>query len=296
MTQAATGQGGPHLASGRVLDGKAIAARVRAEVAEEVARLRQAGVVPGLAVVLVGDDPASQVYVRNKGRACDEVGVVHFDHRLPATTTQAELSQLIAALNADPRVHGILVQLPLPAGLDSAALLAQIDPRKDVDGLLAENIGRLWSGEPRFVPCTPLGVMRLLREAGTPLAGAQAVVVGRSSLVGKPVAALLLSANATVTLCHSHTRELQAQVERADILIAAVGKPGLIAGDWIKPGATVIDVGINRLPDGRLVGDVEFERAQRRAAAITPVPGGVGPLTIAMLLQNTLRAASAKAR
>lgn len=293
VTQAGTGQGDlPQAGAGRVLDGKAIAVTVRAEAAKRVAALRQAGIVPGLAVVLVGDDPASQVYVRNKTRACDEVGVVHFDHRLPATTTQSELEALVDRLNADPRVHGILVQLPLPAGLDSAALLARIDPRKDVDGLLPENIGRLWSGAPRFVPCTPLGVMRLLGEAGTPLSGAHAVVIGRSALVGKPVAALLIAQNATVTLCHSHTRDLPSLVRSADIVIAAVGKPGLVVGDWIKPGATVIDVGINRLPDGRLVGDVDFEGARQRAAAITPVPGGVGPLTIAMLLHNTLAAAT----
>jgi methylenetetrahydrofolate dehydrogenase (NADP+)/methenyltetrahydrofolate cyclohydrolase len=276
---------------GRVLDGKAIATAVRAEAAAEVAILAGAGVVPGLAVVLVGDDPASQVYVRNKTRACDEVGVVHFDHRLPATTTQADLEQLIDGLNADPRVHGVLLQLPLPRGLDSAALLRRLDPAKDVDGLLSENVGRLWTAEPRFVPCTPLGVMRLLREAGTPIAGAHAVVVGRSGLVGKPVAALLLAEDATVTIAHSRTRDLRALIERADIVVAAVGKPGLIAGEWIKPGATVIDVGINRLADGRLVGDVEFEPARARAAAISPVPGGVGPLTIAMLLHNTVRAA-----
>lgn len=291
-----TGQGGaPGLSLGRVLDGKAIAATVRAEAAAEVAILRQAGVVPGLAVVLVGDDPASQVYVRNKTRACDEVGVVHFDHRLPATTTQADLEQLIDGLNADPRVHGVLLQLPLPRGLDSAALLQRLDPGKDVDGLLSDNVGRLWTAQPRFVPCTPLGVMRLLREAGTPIAGAHAVVVGRSGLVGKPVAALLLAEDATVTIAHSRTRDLRALIERADIVVAAVGKPGLIAGEWIKPGATVIDVGINRLPDGRLVGDVEFEPARARAAAISPVPGGVGPLTIAMLLHNTLRAARLRA-
>ena len=296
VTQQGTAQGGaPGLSMGRVLDGKAIAAAVRAEAAAEVAILAGAGVVPGLAVVLVGDDPASQVYVRNKTRACDEVGVVHFDHRLPATTTQADLEQLIDGLNADPRVHGVLLQLPLPRGLDSAALLRRLDPAKDVDGLLSENVGRLWTAEPRFVPCTPLGVMRLLREAGTPIAGAHAVVVGRSGLVGKPVAALLLAEDATVTIAHSRTRDLRALIERADIVVAAVGKPGLIAGEWIKPGATVIDVGINRLADGRLVGDVEFEPARARAAAISPVPGGVGPLTIAMLLHNTLRAARLRA-
>jgi methylenetetrahydrofolate dehydrogenase (NADP+)/methenyltetrahydrofolate cyclohydrolase len=276
----------------RILDGKAIAAQVRAEVKAGVADLQARGIAPGLAVVLVGDDPASQVYVRSKTRACEEVGVLHFDHRLPATTSQADLEALIDQLNADARVHGVLVQLPLPGGLDSGKLLARLDPRKDVDGLLAENVGRLWNGEPRFVPCTPLGVMRLLREAGTPIAGAQAVVIGRSQLVGKPVAALLLNEHATVTLCHSRTQDLQTVVAAADIVVAALGKPQRIPGAWIKKGATVIDVGINRLPDGRLVGDVEFDSAVTRAAAITPVPGGVGPLTIAMLLENTLRAAA----
>ena len=282
-----TGSRGP----ARVLDGKAIAAKVRAEVAAGVATLRTQGITPGLAVVLVGEDPASQVYVRSKTRACEEVGVAHFDHRLAATTLQADLEALIDRLNADDRVHGVLVQLPLPAGLDSGAVLRRLDPRKDVDGLLAENVGRLWNGEPRFVPCTPLGVMRLLSEAGTPIAGAQAVVIGRSALVGKPMAALLLNEHATVTVCHSRTQGLQDLVAAADIVVAALGKPGRIPGAWIKPGATVIDVGINRLPDGRLVGDVEFEPAAQRAAVITPVPGGVGPLTIAMLLANTLRAA-----
>ncbi len=278
-------------ARARILDGKAIAAQVRAEVAVGVSRLKQQGITPGLAVVLVGDDPASQVYVRSKTRACEEVGVVHFDHRLPATIPQADLESLIDRLNDDPRVHGVLLQLPLPTGLDAGAVLRRLDPRKDVDGLLAENVGRLWNGEPRFVPCTPLGVMRLLREAGTPIAGAHAVVIGRSQLVGKPVAALLLNEHATVTMCHSRTQGLDAIVAAADIVVAALGKPQRIPGAWIKQGATVIDVGINRLPDGRLVGDVDFDSAVLRAAVITPVPGGVGPLTIAMLLANTLRAA-----
>ncbi|MBL9006757.1 MAG: bifunctional methylenetetrahydrofolate dehydrogenase/methenyltetrahydrofolate cyclohydrolase FolD [Myxococcales bacterium] len=275
----------------RILDGKAIAAQVRVEVAAGVSRLKNQGITPGLAVVLVGDDPASQVYVRSKTRACEEVGVVHFDHRLPATIPQAELESLIDRLNDDPRVHGVLLQLPLPTGLDAGAVLRRLDPRKDVDGLLAENVGRLWNGEPRFVPCTPLGVMRLLHEAGTPIAGAHAVVIGRSQLVGKPVAALLLNEHATVTMCHSRTQGLDAIVAAADIVVAALGKPQRIVGAWIKKGATVIDVGINRLPDGRLVGDVDFDSAVLRAATITPVPGGVGPLTIAMLLANTLRAA-----
>lgn len=279
----------------RSLDGKAIAAKVRSEVAAGVARLQATGTTPGLAVVLVGDDPASQVYVRSKTRACEEVGVAHFDHRLPATTSQADLESVIERLNADARVHGVLVQLPLPSGLDTAAVLRRLDPRKDVDGLLAENVGRLWNGEPRFVPCTPLGILRLLREAGTAIAGAHAVVIGRSQLVGKPVAALLLNEHATVTVCHSRTQDLQSWVAAADIVVAALGKPQRIRGEWIKPGSTVIDVGINRLPDGRLVGDVDFASAAKRAAVITPVPGGVGPLTIAMLLANTLRAAELQA-
>lgn len=276
----------------RILDGKAIAQQVRAEAAAQVAALKQRGITPGLAVVLVGDDPGSQIYVRNKTRACQEVGITALDHRLPASTTQEELLRLIQRLNRDPQVHGVLVQLPLPPGLDAGPILATLDPGKDVDGLLGENVGALWLGKPRFVPCTPLGIMRLIQEAGTPLAGAQAVVIGRSNLVGRPVAGLLIAADATVTVCHSRTRDLPAIVGRADIVVAAIGRPEAIRGEWIKPGATVIDVGINRLADGKLVGDVEFAAARARAAVLTPVPGGVGPLTIAMLLHNTLLAAS----
>jgi len=277
----------------KILDGRAIALKVRAEVTAEVAALREedGGPQPGLAVVLVGDDPASQIYVRNKTRACQEAGIATFDHRLPATTTEVELLALIEKLNRDPAVHGVLVQLPLPAGLDANRILATLDPNKDVDGLLAVNVGQLWLGRSRFVPCTPLGVMRLIAEAGTPIQGAHAVVIGRSNLVGKPVAGLLLAADATVTLCHSRTRDLPSIVAQGDIVVAAIGRPEAIRGEWIKPGATVIDVGINRLPTGKLVGDVEFQSAKLRAAAITPVPGGVGPLTIAMLLHNTLLAA-----
>ena len=274
-----------------VLDGKAIAQKVRSEVRDEVSALTRQGIQPGLAVIIVGDDPASQVYVRNKGRACHEVGISVFDHHLPAQTTEQELSALIAQLNQDPRVHGVLLQLPIPVGLPVGEILDQIDPMKDVDGLLAENVGRLWLGRPRFVPCTPLGVMRILAEAGTRLSGARAVVIGRSILVGRPMAALLLGADATVTICHSKSRDVAERVAEADVVVAAIGKPEAIAGRWIKPGATVIDVGINRLADGRLVGDVEFSVAAERAAAITPVPGGVGPLTIAMLLHNTVLAA-----
>ena len=274
-----------------VLDGKAIAQKVRAEVRDEVSALAQQGIVPGLAVIIVGDDPASLVYVRNKGRACHEVGIAVFDHHLPAQTTASELSALIHQLNHESRVHGVLLQLPIPVGLPVGKLLDQIDPMKDVDGLLAENVGRLWLGRPRFVPCTPLGVMRILAEAGTTLSGARAVVIGRSILVGRPMAALLLGADATVTICHSKSRDLAERVAEADLVVAAIGKPEAISGRWIKPGATVIDVGINRLADGRLVGDVEFSVAVERAAAITPVPGGVGPLTIAYLLHNTVLAA-----
>ncbi len=275
----------------RILDGKAIAQKVRAEVAAEVHELAKIGITPGLAVILVGDDPASQVYVRNKGRACHEVGITVFDHHLPQQTTKDDLLAVIRSLNDDPKVHGILLQLPIPATLPVSEILDGIDPMKDVDGLLEPNVGRLWLGRPRFVPCTPLGVMRMLAEANTELSGARALVVGRSILVGRPMAALLLAADASVTICHSKSRDLFERIAEADVVIAAIGKPEAIKGRTIKPGATVIDVGINRLPDGRLVGDVEFAAAAERAAAITPVPGGVGPLTIAMLLKNTVLAA-----
>lgn len=278
----------------RILDGKALAAVVRAEVKEQVAALLASGVTPGLAVVLVGEDPASQIYVRNKTRAGQEVGIAVFDHKLPKDTTEAALITLLQQLSADPKVHGVLVQLPLPAPLSATRILEALDPAKDVDGLLTQNVGLLWLGRPHLVPCTPLGVMRLLKEAGTPLAGAKAVVVGRSNLVGRPIAGLLLAADATVTICHSRTRDLPQQVAAADIVIAALGRPESILGEWIRPGATVIDVGINRLADGKIVGDVEFAVARQRAGAITPVPGGVGPLTIAMLLSNTAQAARAQ--
>jgi methylenetetrahydrofolate dehydrogenase (NADP+)/methenyltetrahydrofolate cyclohydrolase len=282
--------------SATILDGKALAKRVRGEVAVEVARLRAAGIEPGLAVVLIGDDSASQIYVRGKTAGAAEVGIRTFDHRLPATTTDAEALALVAKLNADPAVDGILIQLPLPRGLDARRILFAVDPRKDVDGIHPDNIGRLLMGEPRFVACTPLGVMRLVAEAGLPLAGANAVVVGRSNMVGKPMAALLLNADATVTVCHSKTADLGAAVGRADLVVAAVGRAEMIRGDWIKPGAVVIDVGINRQATGKLLGDVEFAAAAARASAITPVPGGVGPMTIAMLLANTAAAAAARAR
>ena len=278
----------------RILDGKALAAIVRAEVKEQVSALLASGVTPGLAVVLVGEDPASQIYVRNKTRAGQEVGIAVFDHKLPKDTTEAALITLLQQLSADPKVHGVLVQLPLPAPLSATRILEALDPAKDVDGLLTQNVGLLWLGRPHLVPCTPLGVMRLLKEAGTSLAGAKAVVVGRSNLVGRPIAGLLLAADATVTICHSRTRDLPQQVAAADIVIAALGRPESIRGEWIRPGATVIDVGINRLADGKIVGDVEFDIARQRAGAITPVPGGVGPLTIAMLLSNTAQAALAQ--
>lgn len=275
------------------IDGKAFAASLRARLAAQVAELQAArGVTPGLAVVLVGDDPASHVYVRNKGRQCREAGMASFEHRLPQEVPQAELLALIARLNADPAVHGILVQLPLPRPLDSTAVIAAIDPGKDVDGFHPVNVGRLWSGLPGFVPCTPLGCLLLLREYAGELAGRHAVVVGRSNIVGKPMAALLLRENCTVTIAHSRTRDLAAECRRADILVAAVGQPEFIQPDWIRPGAVVIDVGINRTAAGGLVGDVAFAGAAQVASAITPVPGGVGPMTIACLLQNTFAAAA----
>jgi len=279
-----------------IIDGKALAARIRARIAQDVTRLCSRGVTPGLAVVLVGDDPASQIYVRGKTRACAEVGVKTFDHRLGADTSEAALLDLVARLNDDANVDGILVQLPLPAGIDERKVLRLVDPQKDVDGFHPTNLGLLMVGEPRFVACTPFGVMKLLEEAGTELTGARAVVIGRSNIVGKPVASLLLAANATVTVCHSKTKNLAEEVARADVVVAAVGRPQAIKGAWIKEGATVIDVGTNRLDTGKLVGDVEFEAARARATAITPVPGGVGPMTIAMLLENTLLAATRRAR
>ena len=273
-----------------IIDGKAVAARVRAEVAEEVARMDEA---PGLATVLVGDDPASQIYVGGKHKASAEVGIRSIRHDLPADTSEADVLDLIAELNADPAVSGMIVQLPVPAHIDGARVTSAVDPAKDVDGLTPTNAGLLVQGREGLVPATPSGVMELLREYDTPLEGAHAVVVGRSDLVGKPVASLLLARNATVTTCHSRTRDLAAVCRSADVLVAAVGRPRLVTGDMVKEGATVIDVGMNRTDDG-LVGDVDFESAAARARAITPVPGGVGPMTIAMLLKNTVRAAAAQ--
>ena len=276
---------------GRTIDGKAVAAAVRGEVRERAARLAARGIEPGLATVLVGDDRASQIYVGSKERACGEVGIRSFGHRLPATISQAELLDLIVRLGRDDRVHGILVQLPLPAPLEEQPIIEVIPPAKDVDGLHPVSQGRLLAGQPGMRPCTPLGVMRLLDETGVQLRGARAVVVGRSLLVGKPVALLLLERHATVTMCHSRTADLAGEVGRADILVAATGQAGLVHGDWVRPGAVVIDVGINRGADGKLTGDVEFGPAAERASHITPVPGGVGPMTVAMLLANTVTAA-----
>ncbi|MEM1138911.1 MAG: bifunctional methylenetetrahydrofolate dehydrogenase/methenyltetrahydrofolate cyclohydrolase FolD [Pseudomonadota bacterium] len=286
----------------RVIDGKAAAAALRARIAEAVATLKSDhGLTPGLAVILVGDNPASQVYVRNKAKQTREVGMASFEHVLPATTSQEALHSLIRQLNDDPAVHGILVQLPLPSPLDEAAAIATIDPRKDVDGLTAINAGRLLAGRPGLVPCTPLGCLLLARQTLGDLAGLNAVVVGRSILVGKPMAHLLLRENCTVTMAHSRTRDLADLCRHADLLIAAVGRPRMMTPDYVRPGATVIDVGINRVdaPDKgeggtRLVGDVDFEPVYEVAGHITPVPGGVGPMTIACLLRNTLQAASAQ--
>jgi methylenetetrahydrofolate dehydrogenase (NADP+)/methenyltetrahydrofolate cyclohydrolase len=274
----------------RVLDGNAIAAKVRTEVTARASALRARGVAPGLAVVLVGDDPASAVYVRAKTKDAREVGIETFDHKLPAETSQRDLLDLIHRLNEDPVVDGILVQLPLPKHLDTDAVIEAIRPDKDADGLHPENLGRVAQGRPRFAACTPSGCMRLLAEGGVELAGARAVVIGRSVLVGKPVALLLSNANATVTLCHSRTRDLPAEVAAADVVVAAIGKAELVRGAWIKPGAAVIDVGINRSADGKLIGDVEFAAAAERASVITPVPRGVGPMTRAYLLENTVKA------
>jgi methylenetetrahydrofolate dehydrogenase (NADP+)/methenyltetrahydrofolate cyclohydrolase len=279
-----------------IIDGKAFAADLRAKVANQVSRIKtDHNWVPGLTVVLVGEDPASQVYVRNKEKQTAEAGMNSDLIRMPETASQDEVLDVVAKLNADPAVHGILVQLPLPDGIDENAVIAAIDPDKDVDGFHIINTGRLTIGQPGMVPCTPLGCLMLLKDRLGDLSGLNALVVGRSNIVGKPMAALLLQENCTVTIAHSRTRDLAEECRRADILVAAVGRPEMIKGDWIKPGATVIDVGINRIPkeDGkmRLVGDVDFDGAVKVAGAITPVPGGVGPMTIAVLLQNTVTAA-----
>jgi methylenetetrahydrofolate dehydrogenase (NADP+) / methenyltetrahydrofolate cyclohydrolase len=281
---------------GHVIDGKTVAAALRAEIAGKVLSRQEEGKrPPGLAVVLVGEDAASEVYVRSKVRCCLEAGMLSFEHRLPITANDRDLLDLVARLNADDRVDGILIQLPLPGQINSGRVLQAIDPDKDVDGFHPVNVGRLLIGEPGFVPCTPLGCMRLLRSVCSDIRGLSAVVVGRSTIVGKPMAQLLLSGDCTVTIAHSRTEDLPAVCRHADILVAAVGRPELVRGGWIKPGAIVLDVGINRLAarpgePGRLVGDVAFDEARAIAGAITPVPGGVGPMTIACLLENTLAA------
>ncbi|KPQ07671.1 MAG: bifunctional methylenetetrahydrofolate dehydrogenase (NADP+) / methenyltetrahydrofolate cyclohydrola [Rhodobacteraceae bacterium HLUCCA12] len=278
-----------------IIDGKAFAARLRARIGEQVTSLRRDhGLVPGLAVVLVGEDPASQVYVRSKGKQTIEAGMKSFEHRLPVETSETQLLALIEKLNADPEVHGILVQLPLPPHVNADLVINAIDPAKDVDGFHISNVGLLGTGQKAMVPCTPLGCLMMLRDHHGSLSGMEAVVLGRSNIVGKPMAQLLLGDSCTVTIAHSRTRDLPAVCRRADILVAAVGRPEMISGDWVKPGATVIDVGINRIErDGktRLVGDVDFDSVAAVAGAITPVPGGVGPMTIACLLANTLTAA-----
>lgn len=279
----------------QIIDGKQIATEIRRELKARCEALAGRGVRPGLAVVLVGENPASQIYVRNKKRACEKVGIRSFEHLMPEETTQAELDAKVLALNADPEVDGILVQFPLPNGLDEARVLALIDPKKDADGFHVRNMGALVTGGEGFVSCTPMGCMELLKRTGVPLSGREAVVVGRSNIVGKPMALLLLRENMTVTVCHSRTEDLAAHTRRADVLVAAAGRPGMITGGMIKPGAVVIDVGINRLEDGKVVGDVDFASASETAGYITPVPGGVGPMTIAMLLSNTLEAAEARA-
>ncbi len=289
----------------KILDGKQVARTMRAELKEKVAKLRSEGIIPGLALLLVGDNPASQVYVRSKAKACAEVGIFSIVEKRPAETSQAEVLELIQQWNADPKIHGILIQLPLPSHIDEQAVLLAVDPRKDVDGFHPENMGRLVEGLPGLVPCTPAGILELLRRYEIATVGKHAVVLGRSNIVGKPMANLLYqksaSANATVTICHTATRDVRQYTRSADILIVAVGRPKVISGDDVREGVVVIDVGINRVADPaapkgyRLVGDVDFESVLPKAAAITPVPGGVGPMTIAMLLTNTVRAATGEA-
>ncbi|OGA91287.1 MAG: bifunctional methylenetetrahydrofolate dehydrogenase/methenyltetrahydrofolate cyclohydrolase [Betaproteobacteria bacterium RIFCSPLOWO2_12_FULL_66_14] len=276
----------------QILDGKSLAAQIRSGVKQEVARLAQRGIRPGLAVMLAGDDPASKVYVRNKVRACEETGVASQLFAYPSSVTQDELLSRIDALNRDPAVHGILVQLPLPRQVDALRVLDAVSPEKDVDGFHDVNLGALLAGKPGLLPCTPAGVMRLLEHAAVPIAGRRAVVIGRSNIVGKPLALLLLRKDATVTICHSKTTDLENLARQADILVAAIGRAKLVGAAMVKPGGCVVDVGVNRLPDGTLAGDVDFEPVRQVAGWITPVPGGVGPMTIAMLLENCLRAAA----
>ena len=277
--------------SAQLLDGKLMSDALRAEIAQRVAALKEKGVHPGLAVILVGEDPASQIYVRNKGIGCEQVGIHSVTIRMPENTTQQELEAQIRALNADDSIHGILVQLPLPKHLDEAAALAVIVPEKDVDGFHIQNAGKLMNGLTGVVACTPKGALEMIRRTGVNLSGKEAVVVGRSNIVGKPMAMLLLQQNCTVTMCHSRTADLAAHTRRADVLVAAVGKAHFITADMVKPGAIVIDVGINRLENGKVVGDVDFENVKEVAGFITPVPGGVGRMTITMLLENTVEAA-----
>lgn len=278
-----------------IIDGKAIAAELRADIKAETQSLVAQGVTPGLAVVLVGEDPASAIYVSMKEKACAAAGIFSDEHKLDASISEAQLLELVANLNADERIDGILVQLPLPEHIDEAKVLEAISPNKDVDGFHPYNVGRLVSGNPLFQSCTPYGIMKMLEKTGVELKGKEVVVVGRSNIVGKPVALMCLAQHATVTICHSRTRDLAQKVAAADVLIAAVGKPQMIKGDWIKPGAVVIDVGVNRVEEKKLIGDVDFAAACRNAAAITPVPGGVGPMTITMLLYNTLLSAKRRA-
>jgi methylenetetrahydrofolate dehydrogenase (NADP+)/methenyltetrahydrofolate cyclohydrolase len=275
----------------KIIDGKLIATELRKEIAADVLKLTARKVIPGLAVVLVGEDPASRVYVSMKEKACADTGIYSAEHKLSAETTEAELLKLIDELNKDVRIDGILVQLPLPKQINESRVLEAISPSKDVDGFHPYNVGRLVTGNPLFQPCTPYGVMKMLEFTGVELAGKHVVVVGRSNIVGKPVALMCLAKHATVTICHSRTANLIEEVRRADVVVAAVGRPEMIKGDWIKPGAVVIDVGVNRVGEKKLVGDVEFESARERASAITPVPGGVGPMTITMLLYNTVESA-----
>ena len=279
-----------------MIDGKAIAAALRSEIAAETAALKEQGITPGLAVILVGEDPASQTYVRNKQKACTEVGFYGEQINLPADTTQEQLLAVVEELNAREDIHGILCQLPLPRGLDDSAVIAAIDPNKDVDAFHAENVGHIMIGDQHFLPCTPAGVMELIHRSNITVEGKHCVVIGRSNIVGKPMAMLLLQENGTVTICHSRTKDLAAICRQADILVAAVGRAKFVTADMVKPGATVSDVGINRDENGKLCGDVDFAAVEPIAGAITPVPGGVGPMTIAMLMQNTLTAAKAKIR
>jgi len=281
--------------SARVLNGKELATKIKGELKRTVDEIKKKNIHPGLAVVIVGNDPASRVYVNSKKKACEEIGIESFEYALDENTKEEELIELIKKLNNDDKVSGILVQLPLPKHIDEEKIILAIDSSKDVDAFHPENVGRLMTGNPQFLPCTPAGVMELIKESGIEIAGKECVIVGRSNIVGKPQSMLLLAEHGTVTICHSRTKNLEEVVKRADILVVAVGKPEMIKGNSIKPGAVVIDVGINRLEDKKIVGDVEYESCSKVASAITPVPGGVGPMTIAMLMKNTVKAAIAQA-